>query len=297
MAIPTFQELMRPALELSQTKMQFQNAVDILADKLQLTDAERAEKTLKNKGDVFKGRVGWAITYLRQAGLVHRPERGYFEITDAGRNVLQNHTGTINVRYLKDNTAFSDYEPEVKKQDSKVDQVSDLTPQEQLESAYVEINDSIKTELLQKVLEQSPTFFEKLVVDLLKAMGYGDSGEIAEAVGKTGDGGIDGIIYEDKLGLDVVYVQAKRYEPGNKVGRPALQSFIGSLSGFSATKGVFITTSSFSSNVYDYLRSVQQRVVTIDGDKLVDLMLQYGVGVRLESTYEIFRVDEDFFAE
>jgi len=298
MALPTFQELMRPSLELSQSKTKFTAAVSVLADQLNLSDEERNATTPKNHGNVFKGRVGWAITYLRQAGLVKRPERGYFEITDAGKSFLSVHHDEINVRLLKDNTDFLANKTPPKNQNvSELIVKSDLSPTEQVEDAINSINDSIQKDLLQRILDQSPAFFEYLVIELLQAMGYGESGELAEAVGKSGDGGIDGIIYEDKLGLDVVYVQAKRYEPGNTIGRPALQSFIGSLSGFSASKGVFITTSSFSSNVEDYLKSVQQRVVTINGEQLVQLMLENGVGVRLESSYQIFKVDEDFFGD
>jgi restriction system protein len=296
MALPTFQELMRPSLELSKSKTGFTDAVGILADQLNLSEEDRNAKTPKNQKSAFRGRVGWAITYLRQAGLVHRPERGYFEITDVGTKLLASHQGSISVRFLKDNTEFNANKSAPKKpsQNETIHQ-SDLSPTEQVEEAISSINESIQKDLLQRILDESPAFFEYLVIELLKAMGYGESGDIAEAVGQSGDGGIDGIIYEDKLGLDVVYVQAKRYEPGNTVGRPALQNFIGSLSGFSATKGVFITTSSFSSKVEEYLKSVQQRVVTINGEQLVTLMLENGVGVRLESSYQVFKVDEDFF--
>jgi restriction system protein len=298
MTLPTFQELMRPSLELSKSKTGFTEAVGVLADQLNLSEEDRNAKTPKNQKSAFRGRVGWAITYLRQAGLVHRPERGYFEITDSGLQLLASHQGIINVRFLKDNTEFIANKSAPKKSpQNEIVLQPDLSPTEQVDEAITSINESIQKDLLQRILDESPAFFEYLVIELLKAMGYGKSGDIAEAVGKSGDGGIDGIIHEDKLGLDGVYVQAKRYEPGNTVGRPALQSFIGSLSGFSATKGVFITTSSFSSNVGEYLTSVQQRVVTIDGEQLVKLMLENGVGVRLESSYQVFKVDEDFFNE
>jgi len=299
MALPTYQELMRPALELSKSKKGLTEAIEILADQLNLSEEDRNLKTPKNQTNVFRGRVSWAITFLRQAGLVNRPDRGYFQITEAGSKILASHQGIINDRFLKDNTDFLANEPAPKQKlpKNQVISQSDLSPTEQVEEAINSINDSIQKDLLQRILDESPAFFEYLVIELLKAMGYGKSGDIAEAVGKSGDGGIDGIIHEDKLGLDGVYVQAKRYEPGNTVGRPALQNFIGSLSGFSATKGVFITTSSFSSNVEDYLKSVQQRVVTIDGEQLVKLMLENGVGVRLESSYQVFKVDEDFFGD
>ena len=163
------------------------------------------------------------------------------------------------------------------------------TPEEQLNKSYEEINSSIQSELLDRVLSQTPEFFEELVVKLLQAMGYGDEQSLAKALWGSGDGGIDGVIHQDRLGLDVVYIQAKRYGQENTVGRPDLQKFIVSLSGASATKGVFVTTSSFSSQAKQYLDTVQQRVVTIDGDRLVELMIQNGVGVRAEKTYTIIR--------
>lgn len=297
MALPKFDELMLPVLKLSRTQIKLKSAVEKLGTILNISDEARELTTAKNGTNVFYGRVGWAITYLGMAGLVEKPVRGEFKITNEGKAILKLNPEFIDVNYLKENTTFERSKNVSKVEVISNDSLTDLTPFERLEAAYETINDSIKQELLSKILQQSPEFFENLVVKLLREMGYGETGGISEAVGKSGDGGIDGIIYEDKLGLDIVYIQAKRYTPENVVGRPALQSFIGSLSGFSAPKGVFITTSYFSSNVDDYLKSVQQRVVTIDGQKLVELMLKYGVGVRLEASYDLYRVDDDYFYE
>jgi restriction system protein len=296
MDLPTFEDLMLPCLKLGVEGIKVRDSVDRLTKLLNLSDEQIQLKTPKNQTSVFYGRVNWAITYLRMAGLVDKPSRGYYVISDLGRTILEKSEERIDVKYLEKHTSFERYK--AKKKDNKpakIESVESLTPLEQIEEAYESINNTVKIELLEKILSNSPAFFENLVVELLKTMGYGQAGEIAEAIGKTNDGGIDGVIYEDKLGLDIVYIQAKRYEPKNVIGRPALQSFIGSLSGFSASKGVFITTSSFSSNVEEYLKSVQQRVITIDGNRLVELMLKYGVGVRREAYYEIFKIDEDYF--
>lgn len=296
MDLPTFEDLMLPCLKLSVEGIKVRDSVYRLIKILNLSDEQVEYKTPKNRTSVFYGRVNWAITYLKMAGLVEKPSRGFYQITDLGKAILEKKEERIDVKYLEKNTSFE--RVKTKKEASNpvnTDSVDSLTPLEQIEEAYESINNSVKAELLEKILSNSPTFFEYLVVELLKTMGYGQAGEIAEAIGKTNDGGIDGVIYEDKLGLDIVYIQAKRYDPKNVIGRPALQSFIGSLSGFSASKGVFITTSSFSSNVEEYLKSVQQRVITIDGNKLVELMLQYGVGVRREAYYEILKIDEEYF--
>ena len=296
MDLPTFEDLMLPCLKLGVEGIKVRDSVYRLIKILNLSDEQVEYKTPKNRTSVFYGRVNWAITYLKMAGLVEKPSRGFYQITDLGKAILEKKEERIDVKYLEKNTSFE--RVKTKKEASNpvnTDSVDSLTPLEQIEEAYESINNSVKAELLEKILSNSPTFFEYLVVELLKTMGYGQAGEIAEAIGKTNDGGIDGVIYEDKLGLDIVYIQAKRYDPKNVIGRPALQSFIGSLSGFSASKGVFITTSSFSSNVEEYLKSVQQRVITIDGNKLVELMLQYGVGVRREAYYEILKIDEEYF--
>lgn len=296
MDLPTFEDLMLPCLKLGVEGIKVRDSVDRLTKLLNLSDEQIQLKTPKNRTSVFYGRVNWAITYLRMAGLVDKPSRGYYVITDLGRTILEKSEERIDVKYLEKHTSFERYKAKKKNnKPTKIESVESLTPLEQIEEAYESINNTVKIELLEKILSNSPAFFENLVVELLKTMGYGQAGEIAEAIGKTNDGGIDGVIYEDKLGLDIVYIQAKRYEPKNVIGRPALQSFIGSLSGFSASKGVFITTSSFSSNVEEYLKSVQQRVITIDGNRLVELMLKYGVGVRREAYYEIFKIDEDYF--
>ena len=239
---------------------------------------------------------------MKQAGLVEREKRGFFSITDAGREVLAENPERIDIGYLQRFPSFVKFRATKKKGDSKpvdpstTDPVS-LTPSEGIEAAYLELRRTVESELLDRILQQTPEFFENLVVELLMAMGYGGEGYLAESVGKSGDGGIDGIIHQDALGLDVVYVQAKRWDPSSSVGRPEIQKFVGTLSGKSATKGIFITTASYSVNVDEYLKTVPQQIKTVDGNQLVELMVRHGVGVREEGTYTIYRIDEDFFPQ
>jgi len=179
-----------------------------------------------------------------------------------------------------------------------VDATASATPEEQIDTAQAILHQALKADLLQRMLAQSPAFFEHAIVDLLVAMGYGGSHEdAARRLGKTGDGGIDGVIDEDRLGLDRIYVQAKRYAPHVGVGRPDVQAFVGSLVGFGATKGVFVTTSNFSAPAADFVRHLPQRIVLIDGDRFADLMIEHGVGFRVARTVEVKRLDEDFFLE
>jgi restriction system protein len=175
--------------------------------------------------------------------------------------------------------------------------ISDLTPVERIEQASVELGDELQRELLDRILEQSPAFFERLVVILLSQMGYGSEGTLAKAIGKSGDGGIDGVIHQDKLGLDVVYIQAKRYDQQNSISRPDLQAFVGSLAGHQSTKGVFVTTSYFSKPALEYLKTIQTRIVPVDGRKLVELMIEHEVGTRTAHTFKVNKIDEDFFID
>ncbi len=211
----------------------------------------------------------------------------------------------LNSKYLMQYPEFVEFTKRKRgssRQDTGVSQTTStqeivITPEEQIGEAYTVLEEELRSELLTRVLSQSPNFFENLVVTLLSSMGYGNRETLSKAIGKVGDGGIDGIIYQDKLGLDVVYLQAKRYASDNTVGRPELQAFVGALSGVSAQKGVFVTTSRFSPSAIDYLKTVQQRVITVDGDRLVDLMVQHGVGVRTKQALELHRIDEDFFID
>ena len=301
MPVPDYQTFMKPVLELAETEQKYSVAVQKIGDLFNLTEEDRAEATGKGT-NLLDDRVSWALTYLVKAGLVERPRRGYFVITALGNQSLSSKPEKIDNKFLAQFEGFKNFRGSPSNRTSSENTTSvisneETTPEERIDAAFDEIETELKAELLDRILNQSPTFFEELVVTLLSAMGYGDRGSLSKAVGKSGDGGIDGVIHQDKLGLDVVYLQAKRYAPGNSVGRPELQGFVGTLSGVSAQKGVFVATSHFSSGALEYLRTIPQRVITIDGNTLVELMLENGVGVKIKKSYEVHRIDEDFFLD
>lgn len=243
---------------------------------------------------------------MAKAGLIASPGRGRFIATEAGRALLATNPQRIDVYTLMQHPSFREFyrserpnsdagSPEAPAQASVPD---GATPEEQIEAAYQAVQSALRTDLLERIVQNSTAFFEQLIVNLLVAMGYGGSHKNAAAqLGRSGDGGVDGVINEDRLGLDRVYVQAKRYSGGNTVGRPDVQAFVGSLVGFGANKGVFVTTSSFSPTARDFVKLLPQRVVLIDGAHLADLMIEHGVGVRVSRTIEFKRLDEDFFSE
>ena len=304
MTIPSYEALMPLALQLSTTERRVREAVELISEKLDLTPEEREATIPSGSATLISSRVAWAITYLVQAGLITRPRRGYFLISEAGRAVLENDLDKLDLTYLKQIPEFIEF---TNRKGSKSEDVSGAkaqpvatggaSPEEVIGSAYEELEADLKEQILERVLQNSPEFFEHLVVRLLSELGYGRADSLSEVLGKVGDGGIDGIIHQDKLGLDVVYIQAKRYAPHNTVGRPELQAFVGTLAGVSAHKGVFVTTSRFSPGALEYLKTVSARVITIDGSKLVDLMMESGVGVRVRKVFELHRIDEDFFLE
>ena len=278
----------------------FRDAVLKASDDFQLSDEERKVTMPSGPEPLIRNRTGWAITYLVKANLLHRPKRAYFAITDKGKDVLANNPTAINRKYLEQFPEFVQFQK--KKRISKSSETAEsqdfsvITPEERIGVAYDEITSEIESELFTRILESSPEFFERVIVNLLVAMGYGGSYEQAgKHLGKSGDGGVDGVINEDKLGLDLIYIQAKRYAPKNLVGRPEIQKFAGSLLGFGANKGVFVTTSSFSKQALEYARGVPQRIILIDGEKLTSLMLENNVGVRVNRTIELKKIDEDFF--
>jgi restriction system protein len=282
-------------------------AVDALAVQLRLTPAELATLLPSGRQGVFDNRVAWARSYLKHAGLLDAPRRGVFVITDRGRQLLAEGVTRIDNRVLSRYPEFLDFTSGAtrKKGEGAVDLVapsdereSDLTPDEWIRAGHKQLRETLAAELLQRIGMASPRFFEGLVVDLLVAMGYGGSHEdAARVVGQSGDGGIDGIIKQDRLGLDNIYVQAKRWQSGSTVGRPDVQQFAGALHGRKASKGVFITTSTFSREAVEYARGVQTAIVLIDGKELAELMLDYGIGVSLQETIRLQRVDEDYFVE
>ncbi|ABC83310.1 Restriction endonuclease [Anaeromyxobacter dehalogenans 2CP-C] len=304
MPVPSYDAFMLPPLQ-ALAEGDEHNARD-LRDQLDrtfdLTDADRHELLPSGKQPVFDGRVGWAKTYLEKAGLLSTSRRGWYRITDAGRSVLAKNPERIDKQYLLQFESFRVFasratdEPQGTTESPEEKSTPEVTPEEALERAHKEIRAKVETELLDAVGKASPRFFKKLVVELLVQMGYGGSLEDAgRALGRSHDGGIDGIIKEDHLGLDAIYVQAKRWQ--NNVGRPDVQAFAGSLEGERARKGVFITTSSFSSEARDYVKRIEKKIVLIDGRQLASLMVDFSIGVNTVSTYEIKRVDTDYFAE
>lgn len=304
MAIPDYQALMLPLLKVATDgESRVPLAADIIADDLALSQKEREELLPSGKQRILHNRIHWAKFYMSKAGLIKSPKRGVFVATDLGRDLIQTDPGQIDVGTLKAYPAFKDFY-EASSSPSPEETVktkalpSATTPEEQIEAAHATINAALQSDLLGRLLEQTPAFFEAVIVDLLVAMGYGGTHEKAALrLGKSGDGGIDGIIDEDRLGLDRIYIQAKRYALDSVVGRPAIQGFVGSLIGFGASKGVFVTTSSFSHHAAGYAEGLQQRVILIDGKRLAELMIEFGVGVRVSRVVEVKRLDEDFFED
>lgn len=306
MAIPDYQTLMLPVLTVAaQGETRVPIASEKIADQFGLSQEEREELLPSGKQALLHNRVHWAKFYMSKAGLISSPSRGVFVASDAGKALLAKNPKKIDVDLLRTYPDFVGFHE--KNNSSKGDNqntsedlagASDATPEEQIDAANSVLIKALKADLLTRVLEQTPTFFEHLIVELLIAMGYGGSHDsAARRLGKSGDGGIDGIIDEDRLGLDRIYVQAKRYSPEQTIGRPAVQGFVGSLIGFGATKGVFVATCSFSKQALDYVENLQQRVILIDGDRLAELMVEFDVGVRVSRVVQVKRLDEDFFAD
>ncbi len=276
--------------------------VDKLAEQYNLTEEERTRVLPSGNQKVISSRVGWAKTYLKKAGLITNQGRGIIQISDQGKETLKQNLTGINDEYLKQFDSFRDFKRgfHPSKPEHEDNQLQDLpdtrTPQEILTEGYQQIQTELVSELMQQVLNCSPRFFETLVLDVLVSMGYGGSHtDAAQSVGRTGDGGIDGIIKEDKLGLDAIYLQAKRWK--NTVGRPEIQSFAGALDGVRAKKGIFITTSGFTQDALNYVKGIEKKIVLIDGKQLANLMIEYNVGVSPIATYTIKRVDMDYFEE
>jgi len=306
--IPNYQKIMLPFLKrISDGKeYKFNEIVDLTAKEFDVTDEEKKKLLPSGQGFLFANRVSWASTYLKKAELIESPKRSYFKITDRGLNVLKQNPSVINSAYLKQFPEFSEWRNNRKgdtpsDNDEEVSQSLESieqTPEELLESSYQSIRKDLAQEILDKILNLSPVFFERLVVELLVKMGYGGSiQEAGQVIGKSGDEGIDGTIKEDRLGLDVIYIQAKRWQPGNMVGRPEIHKFIGALVGQGAKKGIFITTSSFTKDAVGFIPRNETKIVLIDGMQLSQLMIDYNVGVTLHHLYEIKRIDNDYFEE
>jgi restriction system protein len=306
MPVPDFQTLMRPLLAYGQDGQEknIGEAIKALADEFHLNEQERSQLLPSKKQTTIQNRVYWARFYLDKAGAVKKTSRSHFIITDRGRELLQKNPKRIDISVLNEFPEFVAFRTgHEENQHETVETIPPhpigaATPEEAIDGAEKEISQNLQSQLLERIFELSPTFFEQLVLDLIKAMGYGDKkGAISERTGGSGDEGFDGIVNEDSLGLDKIYLQAKRYAKDNTIQRPMIQQFAGALAGKGASKGVFITTSSFSSGAIEFAKQVPQRPVLIDGEKLTKLMIQYGVGVRIERTVEIKRIDLDYFEE
>ncbi|MBD3233235.1 MAG: restriction endonuclease [candidate division Zixibacteria bacterium] len=300
MAIPDYQSIMLPLLRFASDMNEHstRESIEVMANEFELSDEERKELLPSGQQSVFDNRVGWARTYLKKAGLLESTKRGYFKITEEGLRVLGTEPEKIDVDLLKQYSSFLDFQNIKRDKNTGIsDQnISTNTPEEQIEVVYQKMEDSLAQEILQQVKKISPSFFERLVIDLLLKMGYGGSRKNAgKAIGKSGDEGIDGVINEDRLGLDVIYIQAKRWE--NPVGRPEIQKFVGALQGQRARKGIFITTSAFTNDAVAYASSIDTKVVLIDGNYLANLMITFNIGVSSVKSYDIKRVDLDYFTE
>jgi restriction system protein len=304
MAIPDFQTLMLPLLRVAADEQEhsLSEVIETLAAQYQLTDDERKEMLPSGRQARFDNRVRWARVHLGMASLIAASGRGKLRITSQGLDVLKNPPERIDLKFLRQFPGYKEHATGTRSNNipaSKEDDLEDeikQTPEEILESGYQSLRRKLAEELLDRIKQNSSHFFERLVVDLLVAMGYGGSRKDAgEAVGRSGDEGIDGIIKEDRLGLDVVYIQAKRRQ--DTIGRPDVQAFAGALMGKKASKGVFITTSRFSQEAQNYVNTISQKIVLIDGEQLTQLMIDHGVGVTEVATYLVKRVDNDYFSE
>jgi restriction system protein len=303
-AIPDYQTLMLPVLKLASdgNEHKFSKTVEELADEFNLSTEERNELLPSGSQAVFNNRVGWARSYLKQADLLSSPKRGFFTITQKGTELLAANPSHIDASTLERYPEFIEFKNRKKGKGEEdgaelvlaSEQESTLTPEDALASAYNKLRSALESEILVAVKESSPSFFERVVVDLLVKMGYGGNRQDAgRALGKSGDGGIDGIINEDRLGLDVIYIQAKRWE--GVVGRPEIQKFAGALQGQRARKGVFITTSSFTREAREYASVIETKIILIDGEHLSRLMAEHNVGVSTVGQYEVKKLDSDYF--
>lgn len=303
MAIPDFQTLMLPVLKILGDNQEHKNMdiVDTVASQFNLSEEERNSLLPSGGMTYIYNRTLWAKTYLKKAGLVYHPQRGLVKITEKGLDVLSKNPEKINMKFLNQFDEYSEWRESYKHSESTSEEVEECeeamkTPEEMIAESMQILNRTLADDLMDKILEKSPTFFETLVAQLLIKMGYGGSEEdILQNRGKSGDGGIDGIIKQDVLGLDKIYIQAKRYDPKNSVSRPEIQRFLGAIHK-KTSRGIFITTSYFTKEARDEVENTN--IVLIDGKKLTDYMIKYNLGVQLkEPVYEIKKIDEDFFSD
>jgi len=301
MAIPDYQTCMLPLLKFYGDGQEHTNrdTIDALAKDFKLNDEERRMMLPSGVQGLFDNRVNWARTYMKKAALIESPKRGIHKITKRGLDVLKKKPQRIDVAYLGQFQEFKDFRALRHAKEEAEEPELDLnnrTPEESLEGAYQKLRGDLATDLLQRLKGCSPSFFERLVVEVIVKMGYGGTrSDAGKAIGSSGDGGIDGMIKEDKLGLDAIYIQAKRWE--NTVGRPEIQKFVGALTGQRAKKGLFITTADFSAEAKAYALQIDTKIVLIDGEMLAQLMIDHNVGVSTVTTYELKKIDTDYFTE
>lgn len=302
MAIPDFQSVFLPLLKFCADGQEHTNheALDAIAKHFAISEAERAEMLPSGRQTIIANRMGWARTFLTKAGLLESTRRTFFRITERGKSVLAENPEKLNTKYLMRYKEFVQFQSTSSRHApsspaSRTEEEIE-TPLERLERAYQGIRHDLASDLLERARNVPPEFFERLVVEVLVAMGYGGNiRDAGKAIGRSGDGGIDGIIKEDRLGLDVIYVQAKRWE--GCVGRPEIQKFVGALSGQRAKKGVFITTGRFSEEAHQYAQQIDVKLVLIDGEQLSQYMIDFGVGTAVQQVFEVRKVDEDYFEQ
>jgi len=301
MAVPGFQEMFLPFLQfLADGQARHTSIIrEHLEDHFQMTTADREEMIPSGQSTKVANRVGWSRTHLSKAGLIEKVKAGIYQITDDGRKVLASSPSQVGLKFLDTIPRHKEWYHAPKSTPSPtalISEVEDQPPNERIEEAFSQLNNALASELQDQMAKMDPFRFEQLVVDLLFAMGYGGSREeAAEITKKSNDEGIDGVINEDRLGLDVIYVQAKRWQ--NTVGRREIQSFVGALASQQANKGVFISTSDFAQTALDYAKSVQQKVILIDGPRLAELMIEHNIGVTTTRTISLKRIDSDYFEE
>lgn len=300
MAVPDFQSFFKPLLDIAAdgNEHTIREAREIISKVFELSTSDLEEKLPSGAQTTFENRVFWAKSYFVQAKVLESPKRGSFKITERGVILHKQGHKRIDIKILNQYPEFVEFHTAKKtaKKEPQEHENQFETPEELLQKSYLSIRNELGANILDRIKNNSPAFFEHLVVDLMVSMGYGGTREDAsESIGKTGDEGIDGIIKEDRLGLDVIYLQAKRWE--GTVGRPEVQKFVGALHGQRAKKGVFITTGKFSNDAIDYLKNIDPKVILIDGDKLVNFMIDYNLGTTTSTIYEIKKIDSDYFTE
>ncbi len=301
MAVPDFQSFFKPLLEMANDGKEhaIKDARKVIASRMKLTQEDLKDLLPSGTQPKFDNRVAWAKIYLTKAKVLETPRRAHFKITDRGRSLLKAGHDRIDVKILNQYPEFVEFHT-MKNEQPSSSSPSDVTPietpEETLQKAYQSIRNELATDILDRIKGNSPQFFERLVVDVMVAIGYGGShADAGKSIGQSGDEGIDGIIKEDRLGLDVIYLQAKRW--AGTVGRPEIQKFVGALHGKRAKKGVFITTGAFSVDARSYVESIDPRVILIDGNTLAELIIDYGLGTNIVAKYEIKRIYSDYFTE